>query len=177
VNMTEHQTEQIEQVALTLVQAAAQLGIKPAALRMRYKRGKVRGFKRGGRLFIELNNLDEQPPEQTEQSPEQNEQPPEQENGKNVAGNGQEISKAFDFVVADNARLNDRLDRLVQMLEREQVLRQQMQSQIEQLTDRLALPAARESDVASRLEDTQQQFGLLKRAVVQLVTFLEGGRR
>jgi len=177
--MAEHQTEQIEQVALTLVQAAAQLGIKPTALRMRYKRGKVRGFKRDGRLFIELNKLSEQPPEQAEQSPKQNEQPPEQENEKNVAENGQEVSKAFDFVVADNARLNDRLDRLVQMLEREQVLRQQMQSQIEQLTDRLALPApeAQESDVASRLEDTEQQFGLLKRAVGQLVVFLEGGRR
>jgi len=168
--MAEHQTEQIEQVALTLVQAAAQLGIKPAALRMRYKRGKVRGFKRGGRLFIELNKLSEQPPEQAEQSPEQ-------ENGKNVAENGQEVSKAFDFVVADNARLNDRLDRLVQMLEREQVLRQQMQTQIEQLTDRLSLPAPQESDVASRLEDTEQQFGLLRRAVGQLVVFLEGGRR
>jgi hypothetical protein len=65
------------------------------------------------------------------------------------------------------------------MLEREQVLRQQMQVQIEQLTDRRALPAPTDpdSDVASRLEDTQQQFGLLKRAVVQLVTFLEGGKR
>jgi len=170
--MAEHQTEQNEQTALTLVQAAAQLGIKPAALRMRYKRGKARGFKRGGRLFIELNNQAEQPPEQ-------NEQPPEQKNRKHVAENGQDISKAFDFVVVDNARLNDRVDRLVKMLEREQVLRQQMQGQIEQLTDRLALPApeAQNSGVASRLEDTEQQFGLLKRAVVQLVTFLEGGKR
>ena len=170
--MAEHQTEQNEQTALTLVKAAAQLGIKPAALRMRYKRGKARGFKRGGRLFIELNNRGEQSPEQTEQSPEQ-------EPGKHVAENGQDISKAFDFMVADNTRLNDRLDRLVTMLEREQVLRQQMQGQIEQLTERLALPAPedQESEVVSRLEDTEQQFGLLKRAVVQLVTFLDGGKR
>jgi len=170
--MAEHQTEQNEQTALTLVQAAAQLGIKPATLRMRYKRGKVRGFKRGGRLFIELNK-------QGEQIPEQSEQPPEQVNGKSVAENGQDVSKAFDFMVTENTRLNDRLDRLVSMLEREQVLRQQMQNQIEQLTDRRALPAPADpdSDVASRLEDTQQQFGLLKRAVVQLVTFLDGGKR
>jgi len=162
--MVEHQTEHV----IPLVQAAAELGITPDALRMRYRRGKVRGYKRGNRLFIVLDNRTEQTEQATEQA-----------SGKNVAENGQEVSKAFDFVVADNARLNDRLDRLVQMLEREQVLRQQMQSQIEQLTDRLALPApeAQESDVASRLEDTEQQFGLLKRAVGQLVVFLEGGRR
>jgi len=100
-------------------------------------------------------------------------------NGKSVAENGQDVSKAFDFMVTENTRLNDRLDRLVTMLEREQVLRQQMQVQIEQLTDRRALPVlvAPDSDVASRLEDTEQQFGLLKRAVVQLVTFLDGGKR
>jgi len=169
--MAEHQTEHV----IPLVQAAAELGITPDALRMRYRRGKVRGYKRGSRLFIELDNRTEQ----TEQAEKPTEQPTEQASGKNVAGNGQEISKAFDFVVADNTRLNDRLDRLVQMLEREQVLRQQMQTQIEQLTDRLSLPApaAQESDVASRLEDTEQQFGLLRRAVGQLVTFLEGGRR
>jgi len=172
VNMVEHQTEQNEHIALTLVQAAAQLGIKPATLRMRYKRGKVRGFKRGGRLFIELNS-------QGEQSPEQSEQPPEQVNGKSVSENGQYISKAFDFMVTDNARLNDRVDRLVTMLEREQVLRQQMQNQIEQLTDRLTLPSpeGQKSDVDDRLEATEQQFGLLKRAVVQLVAFLERGKR
>jgi len=162
--MGEHQTEQTEQVALTLVQAAAQLGITTDALRMRFRRGKVRGFKRGRRLFIELDNRTDQT-EQTEQLSEH--------------VRGQDGAQAFDFVVAENTRLNDRLDRLVTMLEREQVLRQQMQVQIEQLTDRLALPVleAPDSDVASRLEDTQQQFGLLKRAVVQLVTFLEGGKR
>jgi len=169
--MVEHQAEQTEQVALTLVQAAAQIGITPDALRMRFRRGKVRGFKRGGRLFIELDNRTDQP-EQTEHSTEQ-------ANRKDVAENGQDVSKAFDFMVAENTRLNDRLDRLVMMLEREQVLRQQMQGQIEQLTDRLALPAPKDqgSDVRSRLEDTAAQFGLLKRAVAQLVTFLEGGKR
>jgi hypothetical protein len=163
--MAEHQTEQTEQVALTLVQAAAQLGITPDALRMRYKRGKVRGFKRGGRVFIEL---DTEPNNRTNQT-EQTEQPPEQVNG-------QDVSQAFDFVVAENIRLNERLDRLMGMLEREQVLRQQ---QIEQLTDRPALvaPEGQGSDVARRLDDTEQEFGILKRAVVQLVAFLEGGKR
>lgn len=100
------------------------------------------------------------------------EQPSEQVNGSDVA-------QAFNFVLADNTRLNDRLDRLVRMLEREQVLRQQMQGQIERLTDRLALPSPEGggSDVASRLEDTERQFGLLKRAVVQLVAFLEKSKQ
>ncbi len=153
----DHQTKQ---VGLTLVQAAAHLGITPNALRMRYRRGKVRGFKRGGRLFIELDD-------RTDRA-EQTEQPSERVNGGDVA-------RAFNFVLADNTRLNDRLDRLMQMLEREQVLRQQMQGQIERLTDRLALPSpeAGGSDVVSRLEDTEHRFDLLKRAVVQLMAFLE----
>ena len=162
--MAEHQTEQNEQTALTLVQAAAQLGITTDALRMRFRRGKVRGFKRGRRLCIELDNRTDQT-EQTEQLSEHVRE--------------QDGAQAFDFMVTENTRLSDRLDRLVPMLEREQVLRQQMQVQIEQLTDRLALPAPDDqgSDVASRLKDTEQQFGLLKRAVVQLVTFLEEGKR
>ena len=45
-------------------------------------------------------------------------------------------------LLQENERLNARMDRLVQMLEREQVLRQQMQETVDDLSHRLALPRA-----------------------------------
>ncbi len=45
-------------------------------------------------------------------------------------------------LLQENERLNARMDRLVQMLEREQVLRQQMQETVDDLSHRLALPSA-----------------------------------
>ena len=49
---------------LTLVQAAAQLGLSPAAVRMRYRRKKLKGFQKDGRLFILLSGEGEQGGEQ-----------------------------------------------------------------------------------------------------------------
>lgn len=45
-------------------------------------------------------------------------------------------------LLQENERLNARMDRLIQMLEREQVLRQQMQETVDDLSHRLALPRA-----------------------------------
>ena len=42
---------------LPLAVAAARLGIRPDALRMRINRGKIKGFKRGGRLFAVLEAM------------------------------------------------------------------------------------------------------------------------
>ena len=51
VNETEHRAMD----GLPLVQAASRLGISPDALRMRINRGKIKGYKRGGRLFAVLD--------------------------------------------------------------------------------------------------------------------------
>jgi hypothetical protein len=51
VNQTEHRAPN----ALPLALAAARLGISPDALRMRINRGRIKGFKQGGRLFAVLD--------------------------------------------------------------------------------------------------------------------------
>ena len=55
-----NEPEQSKRTALPLAVAAARLGISPDALRMRVRRGKEKGFKRDGRLFVALS---EQPNE------------------------------------------------------------------------------------------------------------------
>lgn len=48
-------TEHTEQVPLPLGEAAARLGLSADALRMRVRRGKARGFRRGGRVYVYLD--------------------------------------------------------------------------------------------------------------------------
>ena len=55
-----NETEQSESDALPLAAAAARLGISSDALRMRMNRGKIRGFKKGGRLFAVLEKAPNQ---------------------------------------------------------------------------------------------------------------------
>lgn len=68
--------------ALPLTEAAEKLGTKPQTLRMRWKRGKVEGFKEKGRVFIwteqQPHNVKEvvKAPEQFVQWPEQTESAP-----------------------------------------------------------------------------------------------------
>ena len=50
-----NESEQNDSDALPLALAAARLGISSDALRMRINRGKITGFKRGGRLFAVLD--------------------------------------------------------------------------------------------------------------------------
>jgi hypothetical protein len=56
VNQTEHRAPN----ALPLALAAARLGISPDALRMRINRGRIKGFKQGGRLFAVLDGAPNQ---------------------------------------------------------------------------------------------------------------------
>ncbi len=55
-----NETEQHASDALPLALAAARLGISPDALRMRINRGKIKGFKRSGRLFAVLGEAPNQ---------------------------------------------------------------------------------------------------------------------
>jgi hypothetical protein len=57
VNGSEHS----KRTALPLALAAARLGISSDALRMRLRRGKAKGFKRDGRLFVYLNEQPNKP--------------------------------------------------------------------------------------------------------------------
>jgi hypothetical protein len=55
-----NESEQSESGALPLAEAAARLKISTDALRMRINRGKVRGFKKGGRLYAVLDEAPDQ---------------------------------------------------------------------------------------------------------------------
>ena len=153
------EAEQEHSAVLPLAAAAARLGISPDALRMRIRRGKARGFKRGGRLFVALA---EDPNASVRSAAEQSEQSgPGQFASAAIgaAGAGGPPAQALPVIVEfqkieldrllrDNTRLNRRLDQLIdelvhlrEMQQREQVLRQQDQAlrqQIQTTLDRLS---------------------------------------
>jgi len=130
-------TEQTERTALPLAQAAAHLGITPDALRMRLRRGKADGFKRGRYLYVYVSGPPAFPDEQLP-------------NTRGGSAAPLAIAPLGDVtrLLAENERLNVRLDQqldevrqLRQMLQREQVLRQQeynLRQQIQDLLDRLS---------------------------------------
>ena len=92
-------------------------------------------------------------------------------------------------LLREQSRLNDRIDSLLQLHEREQVLRQQMQASLDRLTaaqieaaPRPALPQQGETthestpeveDLRARLEHTEGRFSALQTAVGDLVVFIE----
>ena len=77
-------------------------------------------------------------------------------------------------LLAEIKRNHEETDRLLKIVAREQVLRQQMQNQIEGLTERLALPTPETRHLESRLGETEGNLGLLQQALWKLVIFLEG---
>ena len=187
--MGEHMGEQNEQGALTLVQAAERLGVKPATVRMRWKRGKLEGFKKGGRVYVYLTKQANKQGEHVEQKREQGEQEREQVREEIAAYDEATIEMQrleLDRVLRENERLNERMERMdaridgllashAQERDREQVLRQQLQNQLDVLTERLALPAPEpDPAVQARLEESERNVGLLKGGVIQLLRFLEG---
>lgn len=173
--------EQSEQNALTIVQAAERLGVKTATVRMRYKRGKLEGFKKGGRIYVHLNGTGEQSEQKSEQPGEQNDQT-DAINEHTIEIQRIELTR----VLKENGRLNERLDRMegrvdgllashAKERDREQVLRQQMQNQLDALTIRPALPPVDDA-LNRRVEESEQNVGVLKTAVMQLVRFMERKR-
>jgi hypothetical protein len=179
--MGEHMGEQsgknaVTKDALTIVQAAAQLGVKTATVRMRWKRGKLKGFKKDGRIYVYLNNQVNKQGEQTEQEGEQ----VKRFDDATIELQSIELTR----LLRENGRLNERLERMderidgllashAQERDREQVLRQQMQNQFDALAERLALPAP-DTAVKARLDESEQSLGMLKSGIMQLLRFLEG---
>ncbi len=174
-----NETEQSDSDALPLAAAAARLGISSDALRMRINRGKIRGFKRGGRLFVVLEEApnpaqrtahagtEQTPPGRFEQARERpasvrsrGEGPSQGESRRRAAApepGEPSLPLVVEFqkvelsrLLRDNARLNQRLDQLMdelrhlrEMQQREQVLRQQDQAQRQRtqaLIERLTVP-------------------------------------
>lgn len=153
------EAEQEHSAVLPLAAAAARLGISPDALRMRIRRGKARGFKRGGRLFVALAEDPNAPVRSAAEQSEQSSPGQFASAATGAAGAGGPPAQALPVIVEfqkieldrllrDNTRLNRRLDQLIdelvhlrEMQQREQVLRQQDQAlrqQIQTTLDRLS---------------------------------------
>ena len=75
--------------------------------------------------------------------------------------------------------MSARIDKLLELQEREQVLRQQMQASLERLAERDTLPATNGSTarLEARLEDSEGRFKTLLGAVAELVEIVEKRRR
>lgn len=95
---------------------------------------------------------------------------------------------ALDRLLSDQRRLNDRIDMLLQLQEREQVLRQQMQASLDRLAEQRSgapvpniapdnVPAADHVPrLTDRLNRAERRYNSLRTAVVQLVNALERPR-
>ncbi len=83
-------------------------------------------------------------------------------------------------LLGEHKQLNERIDRLLRLHEREQVLRQQMQAALEKLSEQraiagpavagTALPAPQ---IEQRLHRTEAKFAALQNAVGMLVDLIE----
>lgn len=81
-------------------------------------------------------------------------------------------------LLREQRQLNERIDRLLQLHEREQVLRQQLQAALERISEQRALPSAPpdESTTArllERLNRAESKFSELQSAVGLLVAAIE----
>jgi excisionase family DNA binding protein len=126
-------TEQTEHYTLTIQQAAVRLGISSDAVRMRFKRGRIRGYKKGGRICIVLDNSSDMIERSSGQSVPQ-------DDGWTLAARLQ--TEQLERLKQDNERLNARIDQLMAVVEREQILRRQTQVQLARLLERMGAPGA-----------------------------------
>ncbi|MGE0650974.1 MAG: hypothetical protein AB7P12_04395 [Alphaproteobacteria bacterium] len=132
--MTEHD----EQNDLTIQQAAVRLGLSSDAVRMRFKRGRIKGYKKDGRIWIVLDkSSDKSEPAPGQETP--------QDDGWTLAARLQ--TEQLERLKQDNERLNARVDQLMAVVEREQILRRQTQVQLARLLERMGTPLP--SDAAS----------------------------
>jgi len=166
--------------ALPLAGAAAVLGLTTEALRKRWKRGKIDGYRgAGGRVFIYVQK---------------DGQMPGQASGTAYAGQADsetgeaglhaselavvvELQRTeLDRLLNSNHRLEERVDTLIKQNENEQVLRRQMQATLDRLTERQALPAPPDENaqLKRRLDENENTLGMLKQGVMALIGYIEG---
>ena len=93
-----------------------------------------------------------------------------------------ELQRAeLDRVHSDQRRLNDRIDLMLRLQKREQVLRQQMQAALDRLAEGTSIPAPVEQadtlQITDRLQKTERKFSALQSAVGQLVLLIDRTQR
>ena len=118
---------------VTVAEAAATLGISEDAVRKRLKRGALRCERRGRRVFVLMDPTASKTVQDKVGHASKNES-----NGLEaiIKAKDEEITRLVGLL----ERTSDEKDRLFQVVEREQVLRQQQQGQIDQLQARLGAP-------------------------------------
>ena len=84
-------------------------------------------------------------------------------------------------LLREQQRLNERIDQLLQLHEREQVLRQQMQASLDSLTAQRHLPTpntdeTNQAQLIARVNSAEGKFSALQSAVILLVAALERQR-
>lgn len=91
-----------------------------------------------------------------------------------------ELQRAeLDRLLGEQRRLNDRIDKMLHIQEREQVLRQQTQVALDRLAEQQALERNNtlsifeQPPILDRLHRTERKFGALQTAVGQLIDFIE----
>lgn len=158
--------------SLTLREAAELLGISVPALRMRWKRGKIKGRTVDGRVYIDLpsQGLTEASQGLTEAS-----QPSEAMSDWVMEKQSIELARVKAELDDAKRQISDerqRFDNLMQDVRRdrdsEAVLRNQLQQLLGRLEERIALPAPD----SQRLEKLERENRQLKGGVVSLVDYV-----
>lgn len=90
----------------------------------------------------------------------------------------------LDRLLAEMRRLNDRLDQMLRLQEREQVLRQQMQAALDKLAEQKTIGqsaggghAGPLPQLTERLDRSERKYNALQQAVVELVNLIERKER
>jgi chromosome segregation ATPase len=155
--------------SLTLREAAERLGISVPALRMRWKRGKIKGRTVDGRVHI---NLPSQGLTEGSQEPSQ---PSEAISDWVMEKQSIELARVKAELDDAKRQISDerqRFDNLMQDVRRdrdsEAVLRNQLQQLLGRLEERIALPAPD----SQRLEKLERENRQLKGGVVSLVDYV-----
>ena len=154
-----------ERTALPLAQAAEHLGISPNALRMRVARGRAEGMRREGRLYVYVDA-----PIETPRLPAPS--PPE----STVHDTLLELQRTeLSRLLAENRRLNDRLQQLFDLLRTDQSQRQSLQDIILELARDRSLPAL--DQIYSRLDRLEGSAHALRHSTRQLTDAARRGER
>ncbi len=162
--------EPTQRTALPLVDAAEHLGISPNALRMRVARGRAEGIRREGRLFV---YVDAEPRPTIEPAEERTEEPAVEDFNTLLELQRTELNR----LLAENRRLNERLDSLLDMLRAEQTGRQALQNLLGDIARSQPTAPPPGGDPRHRLRALEQANRDLRLAVLQMAESFGRGTR
>ncbi len=154
-----------QRTALPLSDAAARLGISANALRMRIARGRAEGVRREGRLYVYVDAPADMPAAERAH-----------DDASVEIDTVLELQKTeLNRLLAENRRLNERLDNLVGLIQEEQASRRALQELFGEIASRGT--AAGVPALHARLASIERGNRALRNAVVQMAESFERGSR